>query len=110
MRRVPVKKEYYKGIPVYWYTMDTGWGVSLGEFILLANRYNETTVKHEYGHTRQSLMLGPLYLLVIGIPSAVFNNLWDRLFHKKWTSADRSRWYYNRLPEKQADRLGGVVR
>lgn len=27
---------------------------------------------HEYGHTIQSLMLGPLYLLVIGIPSTLW--------------------------------------
>lgn len=32
-------------------------------------------VVHEYGHTIQSLMLGPLYLIVIGIPSL----LWARL-------------------------------
>ena len=27
---------------------------------------------HEYGHTIQSLLLGPLYLFVIGIPSSVW--------------------------------------
>lgn len=27
---------------------------------------------HEYGHTIQSLLLGPFYLLVIGIPSMVW--------------------------------------
>ena len=27
---------------------------------------------HEYGHTIQSLILGPLYLIVIGIPSTVW--------------------------------------
>lgn len=26
---------------------------------------------HEYGHTIQSLMLGPLYLAIIGIPSTL---------------------------------------
>jgi len=34
---------------------------------------------HEYGHTIQSLILGPLYLIVIGIPST----LWGFLFAKK---------------------------
>ncbi|NLC78153.1 MAG: hypothetical protein GX683_00250 [Ruminococcaceae bacterium] len=39
---------------------------------------------HEYGHTFQSIMLGPLYLIVIGIPSTVwgttpyFRNLRER--------------------------------
>lgn len=27
---------------------------------------------HEYGHTIQSLILGPLYLIIIGIPSALW--------------------------------------
>ncbi|MBQ3108013.1 MAG: hypothetical protein IJC67_00230 [Clostridia bacterium] len=30
---------------------------------------------HEYGHTVQSLILGPLYLLVMGIPSSLWANL-----------------------------------
>ena len=34
---------------------------------------------HEYGHTIQSLILGPFYLIVIGIPST----LWGFLFAKK---------------------------
>ena len=34
---------------------------------------------HEYGHTIQSLILGPLYLIMIGIPST----LWGFLFAKK---------------------------
>ena len=34
---------------------------------------------HEYGHTVQSLLLGPLYLIVIGIPSV----LWGFLGSKK---------------------------
>lgn len=34
---------------------------------------------HEYGHTIQSLILGPLYLIVIGIPST----MWAFLFEKK---------------------------
>ena len=34
---------------------------------------------HEYGHTIQSLILGPLYLILMGIPST----LWGFLFGKK---------------------------
>ena len=34
---------------------------------------------HEYGHTIQSLIFGPLYLIVMGIPST----LWGFLFGKK---------------------------
>ena len=87
-----------------------GWGVSLGRYIFLDEDYGLETVKHERGHSVQSRRWGPLYLLVIGIPSAVFNNLWDRLTHKNWTTEQRHRWYYSRYPEKQADKLGGVIR
>ncbi len=46
--------------------------VSLGEFIFLNEKADETILAHEYGHTVQSLILGPLYLLVIGLPSIVW--------------------------------------
>lgn len=46
--------------------------VSLGNFIFLADNYSSTnysTLKHELGHCKQSLILGWLYLIVIGLPS-----------------------------------------
>ena len=100
----------------YWQFDRIGWfsrrlsGVSLGMYILLHENDYEQTVRHEYGHSLQSLRWGPLYLFAVGIPSAVFNNLWDRLAHKSWTTARRYKWYYSRYPEKQADESGGVQR
>jgi len=85
-------------------------GVSLGRYIFLDGGYGEQDRKHERGHSIQSCAWGPLYLLAVGIPSALFNNLWDRAFHKRWSAKKRTAWYYNRYPEKQADKLGGVVR
>lgn len=46
-------------------------GISLGMFIFSPD---ERLMVHEYGHTYQSLLLGPLYLIVIGIPSAIWAN------------------------------------
>lgn len=86
------------------------WGVSLGRYIFLDIAYGAIDRRHEQGHSRQSQYLGPLYLLVVGVPSAVFNNLWDRWFHKGWTAQERITWYYNRFPERWADKLGGVKR
>lgn len=85
-------------------------GASLGKYIILRHRSSDNCLGHELGHSVQSMIFGPLYLLIIGVPSAVFNNVWDRLFHKKWDNAKRSRWYYSRFPEKWADKLGGVNR
>jgi len=84
-------------------------GVSLGRYIFLDEGYGSIDRKHERGHSFQSHTWGPLYLLVIGIPS-VIGNLWDRIFHKWWSAEKRSAWYYSRWPEKQADKLGGVER
>ena len=49
-------------------------GVSLGSFALISpsEAQNERTVRHELdGHTVDSKIFGPLYLLVIGLPSAL---------------------------------------
>ena len=110
-------KRFDDGLAVtYWKFDRKGWfsrrfsGVSLGIYILLHENDDEPTVRHEWGHSIQSLRWGPLYLLAVGVPSAVFNNLWDRLAHKNWASVQRIKWYYSRYPEKQADKLGGVAR
>lgn len=72
--------------------------VSLGNFIFM---YLGTDIKvrHEYGHTLQSLILGPLYLLVIGLPSVLWN-----LYCRINTTQDYY-WFYT---EKWANALGGV--
>ena len=78
-------------------------GISLGRTIVVKRPYlaNTDTWNHEYGHTRQSLYLGPFYLFVVGIPSL----LWAWY----WTPA-RGVSYYSFYTEKWADKLGGVKR
>ena len=90
--------------------IENNFGVSLGNYIFLNVNCSNVVLQHERGHHKQSLMFGPIYLLAVGIPSAVFCKLWDDLFHKNWTDRKRSQWYYNRYPEKWADKLGGVKR
>lgn len=87
-----------------------GWGVCLGEFIVFG--YSSIPLKsnqHELGHRKQSRVLGWLYLLIIGIPSAT-GNIINRVFHKNWKREKRIKWYYNLPWEKSADKLGGVWR
>lgn len=77
-------------------------GVSLGPIIILSGAFlSARVIKHEYGHSLQSKMLGPLYLLVVGLPSITFNIL-TRVGLLKPSM------YYKRYPENWADRLGGV--
>lgn len=100
------------GVLVSWITRNLG--ISLGKWIFLPARhlgteFETSSVKHELGHCVQSRWLGPLYLLVIGIPSMSVN-IWDRRRHKDWTREQRVAWYYRQPTEKSADKLGGVVR
>lgn len=57
---------------------------------------------HEYGHTIQSLMFGPLYLLLVGLPSITWANL--PAFRKYRKENQKS--YYAVYPENHADKLG----
>lgn len=84
----------------------TGW--SLGEFIFLKDWYlylpdYETIYKHESGHSKQSKLFGPFFLLFIGLPSAIWNLLSRKV---KWCSDH----YYDTPWEHGADVLGGVIR
>lgn len=77
-------------------------GVSLGNYILTWSLSHQT-VMHEYGHSLQSKLLGPLYLLLVGLPSITMNIL-SRL------GVISPLLYYQRWPESWADTLGGVLR
>ena len=48
--------------------------MSLGIFIFLGEN-NRHVLVHEYGHSIQSCILGPFYLPLIGLPSALWANL-----------------------------------
>lgn len=84
-------------------------GVSLGNYIIFGGDPNDTSIKHESGHQKQSLYLGWTYLIFIGLPS-FFGNIFDRIFHRNWPIKKRIKWYYSQLWEAGADKLGGVVR
>lgn len=74
--------------------------VTLGNYVFvgLNSEYKET-VKHELGHTIQSKILGPLYLIVIGIPSITYCGL-RRMFPSL-----RKKNYYDFYTERWANNL-----
>ena len=51
---------------IYNYVLPT---MSLGNYIFVNTMFSNTDIKHSHGHSKQSRILGPLYLVVIGIPS-----------------------------------------
>lgn len=91
---------------------DCNLNISLGLFVFVtAEKENAKTercqkiVVHEYGHTIQSLLLGPLYLIVIGIPSW----LWCNVPYFRKMRKEKNISYYSFYTEKWADRLGERV-
>ena len=74
--------------------------VTLGCYVFVGlNSEYRKTVKHELGHTIQSKILGPLYLIVIGIPSITYCGL-RRIFPSL-----RKKNYYDFYTEKLANYL-----
>jgi hypothetical protein len=97
----PYSSPFRKEITVVWVEH---FGLSLGDYIFVGTKNLEgKTIPHENGHTIQSRYLGPLYLIIIGLPSLI-GNIYSRIYHKD------SAWYYSQPWESWADRLGGVVR
>ncbi len=83
-------------------TMKEGWtAISLGWYILYMGDITTKGIKHEQGHQKQSMYLGWLYLVVVGIPS-FFLAVYKRLLKKS------DIWYHRNYPENWADKLGGV--
>ncbi len=95
--------------------IESDWvAVSLGYFVFWmepsASRHfflDAATRDHEYGHTFQSRLLGPLYLPLVGAPSVsrvAYAIAYRELTGRRW------RHYFDGWPERQADRYGGVDR
>lgn len=57
--------------------------VMFGLFIFInKNDHTEKLRKHEYGHTIQSLILGPLWIFVIGLPSLIWCSCFEKYRRK----------------------------
>lgn len=80
--------------------------MSLGLFIFVPANASERFLSHEYGHCLQSLILGPLYLLAVGLPSL----LWAGLPIFRNLREKRSRSYYSFYTERWADALAKIKR
>lgn len=74
--------------------------ISLGKYIIVSKYRNDLTIQHEYGHCKQSMYLGPFYLIVIGIPSLIWNSISDYTNKSYY-------WFYT---EKWADKLANIKR
>ena len=98
------KHSYFKGSVVTAWKLSSG--ISLGLFIFTDR--DSILLEHEYSHTLQSLLLGPLYIPVISLPSLLwaglpcFRNLrknkkisYNSFFTEKWAEHIRARIFRN---------------
>lgn len=97
---------YHGTIVTYW---NQGGSLGVGMFLFIGKTRNEDFRKrilvHEFGHSVQSMILGPLFLIIMGIPSFLWCNLppCEKLRKEKGVS------YYSFYPEKNANWLGELV-
>lgn len=78
--------------------------MSLGDYLFVNPMSSQKSIQHECGHSKQSDILGPLYLIVIGIPSLLHNIVYY-LCSKigiKWN-------YYSFYTESWANKLVGIT-
>ena len=79
-------------------------GVTLGRYIFVNQNYTDLSnvILHEIGHTKQSRILGPLYLIIIGIPSISWAGL------RRLIPALKKINYYSLYTESWANKLMGL--
>ena len=86
------------------YLTRNGGGVTLGRYIFVNQNYTDLSnvILHERGHVKQSRILGPLYLIIIGIPSISWAGL------RRLIPALKKINYYSLYTENWANKLMGL--
>ena len=97
--RGPRRRGAFRSAVVTEWDLDEG--LSLGMFVFVPHDCPRALLVHEYGHTLQSLRLGPLYLPVVVLPSLV----WAGLPACRRFRARHNYSYYRFFPERWANLL-----
>ena len=102
MKHEAIKIQKYKDSIILFLPGNHG-AVSLGMFIFFFSDFKSRTdyvIRHEYGHSIQSKILGPVYL-IIGLQSLIWAGCFD-WYRKKYKIS-----YYSFWLEAWANKLGG---
>ena len=76
--------------------------MSLGDYLFVNPMSSQKSIQHECGHSKQSDILGQIYLIVIGVPSILHAWLND------YIGCDEESGYSHFYTEKCADKLMGT--
>ncbi len=92
-----------KQVDHYEFSVKCG-SISLGTYVFLCPAHwgSEDTLRHERGHTKQSYMLGWLYVPIILIPSMIWAGCFN-WYRKKYNVS-----YYSFYTEKWANKIAGI--
>lgn len=99
-----ISNDDIKSVGAKTFLVKDGGAVSLGKYVFVSQTYRDRDriIKHECGHVKQSKMLGPLYLIVIGVPSILHAWLND------YIGCDKKSGYSHFYTEKWADKLMSI--
>ena len=86
------------------YLTRSGGGITLGRYIFVNQYFKDLSnvILHERGHVKQSRILGPLYIIIIGIPSISWAGLRRLIPTLKKIN------YYSFYTENWANKLMGL--
>ena len=101
--RGPRRRYAFRSAVVTEWSLDSG--LCLGMLIFVPRACPQALLLHEYGHTLQSMLLGPLYLPVIVAPSLVWAGV-PALYRYRRSHAYS---YYRFYTERWANRLSRRV-
>lgn len=100
----PISNNDIESVGAKAYLIKAMGAVTLGKYVFISHTYRDQgmIIKHECGHVKQSKMLGPLYLIVIGVPSILHAWLND------YIGCDEEGGYSHFYTEKWSDKLMGI--
>ncbi|HPY36628.1 MAG TPA: hypothetical protein PLH38_02235 [Clostridia bacterium] len=88
------QEKYYNAFITYIPLSQHKGALTAGVFIFVSSAdnsdqdYMDCLIRHEYGHVYQSLILGPLYWMLVGLPSFIWAQFFSKYREKQGVSYD----------------------
>lgn len=96
------------GCSIYIECFSFTWGgLNLGAFSFTEYFPRSSTPIHEFGHSIQNMIFGPLMLFVVTIPSAI--RYWYDIYQYKHGNELSEEWYYSVWFERTASEWGNSI-